>query len=252
MRLMSGGLSGLLVFALASPALGGITVTSYYTLAQVNGYAPVSQAQFFEEQRLDNMTPATASVSGDWMGTNSSGSAVTWHYVGSAQASSTTTFNANSLTVTAAGSFEYTVDTTAGFVDPGGVTVYRPGAAANYEGFFSADVPTTYALLAQLNLRGRVRLNSLSGVVVFDERNSTSTPLGVSFAGTIPPGEYQVRFTTGLGAPNLPNGANHFEASGSYEDVVFTVQVPEPGTGAAYVTIGVIATARRKRCVRAA
>lgn len=251
MRTMSKALVGLLAWALVSPALAGITVTSYQTVAQVNGYAPVSQTQYFEQQTLTNVSPAMAQVSGDWMGPNAGGKTPTWHYVGSAQAMSTTAFDANSLTITAAGSFAYTVDTTADFVDPGGVTIYRPGAAAEYNGFFNTDEPVTYAITAQLNQWGRVRLNSLDGSVVFDQSNHTMIPMTVSLSGTIPPRQYRVLFTTGLGAPNLPNGANHFEASGSYEDVVFSVQVPEANSFVLAISIIGAILRRRRRCARA-
>jgi hypothetical protein len=45
MRTILKPLVSLLVWALASPVVAGITVTQYQTIAQVNGYAPVSQGQ---------------------------------------------------------------------------------------------------------------------------------------------------------------------------------------------------------------
>lgn len=96
------------------------------------------------------------------------------------------------------------MDTTAGFVDPGGVTIYRPGAAANYEGFFVTDVPVTYALTGLLNQWGRVRLSSFEWGVQFDRTNFTSTPTSVNLSGTLLPGRYDLLIAAGLGAPNLP------------------------------------------------
>jgi hypothetical protein len=237
----------LVVVALASPALAGITVTSYQTVGQVNGYAPTSQTKFFEQQTLTNISPAHAEVSGDWMGTNAGGSTITWHYVGSAQTTSTTSFDSDSLTVTAAGSFAYTVDTTAEFVDPGSSTIFRPGAAANYEALFNTDVPTTYTISAQLNLRGRVRLSSFEHGVEFDRFNPSPTPIIVNLGGTIAPGRYHILVTASLGAPNLPNGVNHFSASGSYENVVFTVRVPEPSALGAVIAIIALTVGGRGR-----
>lgn len=252
MRAMVIAIAGLLVAALAPPARAGITVTSYRTVAQVNGYAPVSQAQYYAEQRLENVSPALAEVSGDWMGPNAGGTTNTWHYVGSARSASTTTFNADSLTVTGDASFAYTVDTTPDFIDPGGPTVFRPGAAANYNGFFDTDVSTSYAITARLFQWGRVRLNSLDGSAVFDQTNATTTPLDVSFSGTIPAGAYLVRITASLGAGNLPSGVNHFEAGGGFENATFTVQVPEPNhIVLALWMIGTTLARRRKRCARA-
>jgi hypothetical protein len=43
---------------------------------------------------------------------------------------STTASDGDSLTITAAGSFAYALDTTADFVDPSSSTIYGPGAAA--------------------------------------------------------------------------------------------------------------------------
>jgi hypothetical protein len=248
MRCISTGVAGLLVWALVSPALARITVTSYQTVAQINGYAPTSQTQYFEQQTLTNISPAHAEVSGDWMGPNAGGGPTTWHYVGSAQTTSTTTFNPDTLTITAAGSFAYTVDTTTGFVDPSSSTVYPPGAAANYEALFNTDVPTTYTISAQLNQRGRVRLSSFEGLVVFDRSNPSPTPTLVNLSGTIPLGHYHVLITSGL-ATQLPSGVNHFTASGSYEDVVFTVQVPEPNAlGIALAVIAGMTCRRRRSC----
>ncbi len=198
------------------------------------------------------MSPALAEVSGDWMGPNAGGSTNTWHFVGTSQSSSTTTLDADALTVTAAGSFAYELNTTADFVDPRSSSIFTPGGAATYNGFFNTDVPTTYAITGQLNRWGRVRLNSLDGAVIFDESNHTTIPMTVSASGTIPPGQYRVLIGAGVGAPNLPNGVNHYITSGRYENVVFTVQVPEPNALGVVIAIGGNALRRRRRCDGAA
>jgi hypothetical protein len=231
--------------ALVSPALAGITVTSYTTTALTNGFAPSFQGPYFAQETLENVTPALADVSGDWIGSNSDGTPATWHFVGASQSSSTTTFDANSYTVAADGSFEYELDTTAQFVDPR-PTVLTPGGAANYEGFFNTDVPVAYSIVGLLNQHARVRLNTLSGSVIFNQSNPTSVPMPVNLAGTIPAGQYRVFFTTGVGVPNFPNGVNHFEARGSYEGVIFAVQVPEPTALSLVISI-IGASMRRAR-----
>jgi len=240
----------LLIAVLAQSAWAGIAVTSYETVALTNGFAPVSQAEFFARQALANVSPATAEVSGDWIGPNAGGSTPTWHFVGHSQTHSETTVVDNGFRATASGSFSYEITTTADFIDPRSGSVFAPSGAANYEGFFDTDVPTTYAITAQLNQLARVTLNSLSGSFIFNQSNPTATPLTVNLDGTIPPGRYRVLFTTGLGAPNFPNGINHYAASGSYENVTFTVQVPEPCTfaGAILCLIQILCRRRRRCC----
>jgi hypothetical protein len=61
-------LIGAVVVFGAPPAIAGLVVTSYHSLAQTRGFAPTSQMQYFAEQRLENITPADAHVSGDWTG----------------------------------------------------------------------------------------------------------------------------------------------------------------------------------------
>src|SRR5687768_12357808 len=250
MRTISKGLVALLVSALVSPALAGITVTEYRTVALTNAFAPLSQTQYFAEERLVNVSPALAEVSTDWMGPNAGGSTNTWHFVGTSQATSTTAFDAGSYTVTAAGSFTYKLNTTAEFEDPRSSGIYSPGGAANYRGFFEIDNPANYTILAQLNERGRVRLSSFEGLVVFDRFNLGPTPMLVNLTGTVPAGHYDLLMSTSLVAPNLPNGVNHFTASGNFEDVRFTVQVPEANSLVlAISTIG-STLRRRRRCAR--
>ncbi len=241
--------AGLLVWALASPALAGIMVTSYQTLALTNAFAPLSQTEYFAQHTLVNVSPALAEVSGDWMGTNSGGSTNTWHFVGQSSATSTTTFNADTLTVTASGSFAYEINTTAEFVDPRSSDIYSPSGAANYEALFNTDVPMTYMITAQLNQRGRVRLSSFNGEVVLDVVNPGPAPLLVDRAGTIPAGHYDFLASTSLIASNLPNGINHYARSGGFGKLIFTVQVPEPSALAALIgMLGMILRGPR-RCV---
>jgi hypothetical protein len=244
-------LAGLLVATLAAPLTAGIRVTSYSTTALTNGFAPSLQGPYFAQQTLDNVTPALAQVSGDWTGPNADGTPDTWHFVGTSQASSTTTFDANSYTVTAAGSFQYRLDTTGDFIDPSSSSIFGPGGAANYDALFDTDLLTTYSVSAQLNQRGRLRLTSFSGLVVFDQSNPTVNPILVNLLGTMPPGRYNFQATTGVGAPNFPNGINHFEAGGSYENVVFTVRVPEPCPLGAGVAIVLGLMPRRVLCAHA-
>jgi hypothetical protein len=253
MRTISTWLGGLLMLTLVSPALAGITVTSYSTVALTNAWAPVGGTQYFERQELLNVSPAFAQTSGDWMGTNAGGSTNTWHYVGSAEIISTTTFDSNKFTVATAGSFGYEITTTADFVDPRSSTVFTPGAAASYNGFFTADVPVAYSMNGQLNQRSRVQLNSVGGGVgiVFDQSNPTPNPISLDLTGTLPPGQYRILINASLGASNLPNGVNNYARSGSFQDVVFTVQVPEPCMSVIYMAITAIATARRKQCASA-
>jgi len=114
-------------------------------------------------------------------------------------------------------------------------------------------VPVAYAVTGFLNQFGRVQSNSIGGGVgiVFNQSNPSSSPLALGFTGTVPPGEYRVFIAAGLGASNLPNGVNSYVRSGSFESVVFTVQVPEAGTGAIWIVITLVAAARRKRCAGA-
>jgi hypothetical protein len=245
MRINSNGQAVLLMWVLCAPAFAGITVTSYQTTAETNGFAPSLQGPYLARQSLENITPALAQVSGDWTGPNEDGTPDTWHYVGTSQASSTTTFDASSYQVTAAGSFAYTLDTTAEFVDPQ-PSVFAPGGVGNYNGFFTVGQSAVFSITATLNRLGRVRLNPIGGgPVVFDQTNVTDVPISIHFSGTITPGQYRVLLTAGLAAPNFPNGVNHFTAEGSYQDVVFTVQVPEPN--ALGVVISIIGARVRRR-----
>jgi hypothetical protein len=239
------------LLAVASPALAGITVTSYSTVALTNAWAPVGGTLYFEREELLNVSPAFAQTSGDWMGRNAGGSTNTWHYVGSAQVTSTTTFDANSLIVTAAGSFGYDITTTADFRDPRSASVFTPGATANYEGFFTTDVPVTYSISVELQQWGKVFFGSFATGFIFNEVNPSTTPRLVQRSGTVAPGQYQLGASAGLGAPNLSNGVNHYMASGSFANLTFTVQVPEPNSFGSVITMVLMTLRRRTRCVGA-
>lgn len=80
-----------LLWGMSTPTLGALVVMSYSTLAQTRGYAPVSQAQYYAEQRLEHVSPALAEVAGDWTGPNADGTPNTWRFDGTARATSTTT-----------------------------------------------------------------------------------------------------------------------------------------------------------------
>jgi hypothetical protein len=216
------------LLAQVAPVGAGLTVTSYRTVAQTNGFSPVGSGQYFAEQRLTNVSPAHAAVSGDWMGPNADGTPNTWHFVGASQATSTTAFDDNSLTVTAAGSFGYEINTTPEFIDPRSASVFSPGGAANYRGFFELDTTATYTASVRLNQYSGISLGNFDTGFIFNEFNFGTVPVLFQVSGTIPAGRYQILGTAGFGVPNLPNGINHDEAAGSFENMVFTVQVPEP------------------------
>src|SRR5262249_36889259 len=105
MRIACKWFFGVLVLVSASPALGGPTLALSRTQAQTNAYAPSSQGPYFAEQVLENASPAHAQIFADWMGSNAGGATNTWHWVGTADATSQTDFDANSLTITGAQSF---------------------------------------------------------------------------------------------------------------------------------------------------
>ena len=234
--------------AIAS-ARASITVTSYQTIALTNAYAPLDQSAYFDRQALTNTSPAVADVSDDWMGTNIGGTEPTWHWIGSAHTSTMTSLSANSLTISGTGSFSYDLTTTTGFVDPTQVTtVYGPAGGAGYESFFEINAPATYSVSVQLDQLSSITLASFENGIFFQRSNPSSLPVFVNLNGMIPLGHYDLRVGTGLGAPNLPNGINHYVASGSFSDFTFSVQLPEPGSlVVTVVSITVARTSRRRR-----
>src|SRR5213595_148401 len=110
------------LLSVASTASAAITVSSFDTQAQTNAYAPLDRSQYFATDDKPNTSPATANVSADWTGTNIGGSTTTWEMITSAYANTTTNMTPISLSITGAGSFSYTINTTTGFVEPTSVT----------------------------------------------------------------------------------------------------------------------------------
>jgi hypothetical protein len=245
-----GVVSLMLMLGVAAPAMATLTVTSFDTQAQTNAYAPLDRSAYFDTNDQPNISPASASVSDDWSGTNIGGSTNTWHMVTSANISTTTTIDANSLTITGGGVFSYDLSTTAGFIDPTRVTtVYTPGANAGFGCSFTIDKPENYTLTAQLNHLGSVSLTSSGGGIVFQQLNLGTTSQLVNASGVLSPGQYLI----GVGANNygpsgLPNGVNHIVTSGSLSNFSFTVQVPEPTGFVLAVLIPVMLARRPSGC----
>lgn len=230
----------------ASRAESGLVVTSYRTVAQTNGYAPTNQSQYFAEQRLENVSPAVAEVFGDWTGPNADGTPNTWDFVGHSRASSVTTITPDSFTVEASAHFDYLLKTTLDFVDPLSVNTFAPGGGASYRGFFESDASLSYSISTVLNQWGRVRLSRVGGPEIFDESNPNTSPREVILAGTIPPGRYQLLTTASFSVPNLPAGVNHNNAIGSFDNLSFSVRVPETGLAAIGIALLAQLVARRR------
>ena len=218
------------VCSLASSALAGITVTSYRTTAHTNAFAPVGGSQYISDETLNNISPAEASVFGDWTGPNAGGMTDTWHWVGSAETHIVTSFNDSILSITGFGSFAHQLTTTSDFVDPRSAGVFTPGSAADYRCTVTVDVPTFYTISVELGQFGRISLTSPQTGFIFDETNFDSTPRVVQLSGTLPSGSFAMRANTSIGAPNFANGVNDYLRSGGFEDLSFTLQIPEPGS----------------------
>ena len=213
--------------ALGTPALGGIVVTQSRTTAVTLGYAPFSQTEFYAKQELIDISPAHAQVSGDWWGPNAGGTTPTWHWVGAAEVSSTTTFDYSRLSVTGSGSFSHELTTTAGFIYPGPFT-YTPSSTADNSCFFTLTEPAFYSVSVELGRYGVAHLGSVDFGTIFDRVNFTTTPVQFEQAGTLAPGRYRIQAGTGVAIGNLPNGVNHYSRAGYFSDFRFAVQVPEP------------------------
>jgi hypothetical protein len=230
------------------PARAGVSVSSYQTVAGTNAFAPLSQSQFFQKQVLTNVSPAQADANGDWSGTNYGGSVDTWHWTGSAHASTLTTFNANALNIAGDGSFNWEISTTADFFDPGRVaTLYAPGAGANLQCLFTVDAPATFALSCQLNSLSSVSLVlQAGGAWIVNQSNFGSRPMTVNASGTLLPGNYQLVSAASLAGIEFTQGQNHEIESGSFSSFSFDLQTPEPvSTGT--IVIGHCCLARHGR-----
>src|SRR5262249_50770986 len=153
----------------------------------------------FQQQILSNVSPAVADAAGDWMGTNFGGTVPTWHWIGSAHASTTTSFSANRLDIAGEGSFSWDITTTPDFFDPGlGVSLYEPGSAANELCHFLLEAPASYSVSVQLNHWSSVSLRSTAGGQILSRVNTGSQPILLTSNGMLPTGDYQIVISTGL------------------------------------------------------
>jgi hypothetical protein len=222
--------AALLLCGIAAPALAGITVSSFNTGAQTNAYAPLDRSAYFATDEKPNLSPAAVDVSADWAGTNIGGATSTWHWISSCHSNSVTSIQSNRITVTAEGSFNYDLATTSDFVDPTQhAALYSPLASSGYACYFSIDTAAAYSLSSQLSGNSAVQLFSVvDGSFFVNQVHGAGPPLSVTSAGVLPAGQYGFSLTANLAAPNLPNGANHIEGNGSFTNLNFFVQVPEP------------------------
>jgi hypothetical protein len=230
-----GFIAVMLVMGTAFPARGGITVTSYDTQAQANAYAPLDQSSFYAQDDHPNASPAVGDVSGNWTGTNVGGSTPTWNMIASAHIDTVTTATPNSLTIADSGSYSYEIKTFAGFVDPSrSVTLYGPGAGADYQCVFTIDSPASYSISGQLNHNGSFIFGSSSAGTLVDSENPGAAPKTISLSGTIPPGQYGIDANASNGGPTpLPDGINDVTRAGGFGNLTFSLQVPEPNFRAA-------------------
>ena len=231
---------------IVSSARAGVTVTSIDTQAQANAYAPDQQTYFADDDH-PNVSPASASVSDNWSGTNIGGSETTWNMVASAQIVTTTTATPTNLNITGSGSFAYNISTTAGFVDPTTVmTLFGPEAAGDYQCYFTLDAPAAYTLNASLMGSSEVYFASFQTGLIFQKDQFAASTILASQSGTIPAGSYEIRGNASFGGPT-PLGANtNIKESGSITNFLFSVQVPEPTFLAAILGLSVY-IARRER-----
>src|SRR5262245_24862730 len=93
------------LLALPVAARGGIVINQYKTTAHSNAWTGMAPDPYFLTQTLDNLSPASADVVGDWMGTNYGGSKLTWHWIGHGHMDTVTTLTADRLTTTGSGYF---------------------------------------------------------------------------------------------------------------------------------------------------
>src|SRR5262249_32910925 len=153
-------------------------------------------------------------------------------WVGAAHCNTATALNSSSLIITGDGSYNYSLNTTAGFVDPTrSATLLSPSSGADYQCDFAVDSASTYSLKAQLNQNSFVQLSSVASGTIFQKFNLGTLQSNVNQAGILAPGQYEVRVNTSLGIPQpLADGENQLVSSGSFNNFTFTVQAPEPST----------------------
>lgn len=228
-------------------ALAGINVTSFRTAAGTNAYAAVGGNQYIDQQILMNVSPANASGSGDWTGPNADGTPNTWHWVGSGQLSTTTTFDSSRLTITGAGSFAHELTTTSEFVDPSSGSVFSPGSGADYLCAVSVDTTAFYSIAILLGQWGKVSLSSSQTGFIFSESNFSASPRLVQLSGSIPAGNFAMRANAGLAIENLSPGVHHVQYSGRFDNLNFVLAVPEPSSFGLVLMMSALGFARRQR-----
>lgn len=236
-----------LLVGITISASAGIVISDYSTSASTNAFAPLDRSMYFNEQLVQNTSPAGAAASGDWNGTNIGGSTNTWHWIGSSHIDTVTTLDNESLTITAAGSFNWDISTTSDFYSPNRVeTLFGPGSAAGYSCSFILDAPAIYTVKTQLNRYSYIKLSSVSdGQVVVTTLNISTIPVQVDTAGMLPAGEYLMTAGTNRFGLGFIEGANHEVRTGSFTNFLFTVQAPEPSF-LAFGVMGAIACRRRR------
>jgi hypothetical protein len=238
-----------LLAGITLPVAAMLSVTSFDTEAQANAYAPLSKAMYYDVQDMPNISPASASVSDNWSGTNIGGSTNTWNMVTSANISTTTTVGPNSLAVTGGGGFNYNITTTAAFVDPTSVTtLYVPGADGSYGCFFTVDAPASYTISGQLIGSSTIYFASTLGNVIFQQQHFGTLTKTINVSGIILPGQYQISAGADQSGPSgLSPGINNVLQSGSLNNFSFTLQVPEPSLLVVTFTSAMFILRRRRR-----
>jgi hypothetical protein len=222
-------LAGAVVLGWLMPVRAGITVSRSDTIAQTNAYAPLDKSAYYAIDKKSFTSPATADVSQDWSGTNVGGLTNTWRMITSAHLATTALITQTSMMVSGSGAFNGDISTTEDFVDPTSVaTLFAPKSAAGYNGFFTIDAPANYTLSGILGRDGGVSFTSIQNGVIYQKTYVGGLTFNVDQSGVIPPGDYQITASVGLGFSNFFPGINHEAESGSFDNFSFILQVPEP------------------------